>query len=135
MRVFNGKNHPVDSKDVAFSMAVSKDLKAAFEKGGVKLLDPVYEMEIVVPTDVMGDILGDVNSWRGHVLGMAPRGKNTVTKAVCPIAEIQHFAPDLRGITGGKYTFTMELVEYENVPGNLVKKIVADSSFRLEDDV
>ncbi len=134
IELVDGKYHPVDSKDVAFQLAGSKGLKAAFEKGGTVLLEPVMEMEIVVPTDVMGDVMGDITSRRGRVQGMEPRGKNTVIKAMCPLAEVQRYAPDLRGMTGGKGSFTMVLAGYEELPPNLVDKVVAASPFKKDDD-
>ena len=134
VELYDGKYHPVDSKDVAFQMAGSKGLKAAFEKGGTRLLEPIYEMEIAVPTDVMGDIMGDITSRRGRVMGMEPKGKNTVIKALCPLAEIQEYAPILRGMSGGKGTFTMQLSSYESVPNSLVDKVVSSSPFRRDDD-
>jgi elongation factor G len=134
VELFDGKYHPVDSKDVAFQMAGSKGLKAAFEKGGTRLLEPIYEMEIAVPTEVMGDIMGDITSRRGRVMGMDPKGKNTIIKALCPLAEIQEYAPLLRGMTGGKGTFTMKLASYESVPSHLVDKVVSASPFRRDDD-
>ena len=134
VELYDGKYHPVDSKDVAFQMAGSKGLKAAFEKGGTRLLEPIYEMEIAVPTEVMGDIMGDITSRRGRVMGMEPKGKSTVIKALCPLAEIQEYAPLLRGMSGGKGTFTMQLSSYESVPSNLVSKVVSASPFRRDDD-
>ncbi len=134
VELVDGKYHPVDSKDVAFQLAGSKGLKAAFEKGGTVLLEPMMEMEIVVPTDVMGDVMGDMTGRRGRVMGMEPRGKNTVIKAVAPLAEVQRYAPDLKGMSGGKGSFTMQQVGYEQVPRNLVDKIVAASPFRRDDD-
>lgn len=134
VELYDGKYHPVDSKDVAFQMAGSKGLKAAFEEGGTRLLEPIYEMEIAVPTEVMGDIMGDITSRRGRVMGMEPKGKNTVIKALCPLAEIQEYAPLLRGMSGGKGTFTMQLSSYESVPSNLVSKVVSASPFRRDDD-
>lgn len=134
VELIDGKYHPVDSKDVAFQMAGSKGLRAAFEKGGTVLLEPIMEMEIVVPTDVMGDVMGDMTGRRGRVMGMEPRGKNTVIKATVPLAEVQRYAPDLKGMTGGKGSFTMRLSGYEQVPGNLVDKIVSASPFLREDE-
>lgn len=134
VELVDGKYHPVDSKDMAFQMAGSKGLRAAFEKGGTVLLEPMMDMEIVVPTDVMGDVMGDVTSRRGRVMGMDPRGKNTVIRAVAPLSEVQRFAPDLKGMTGGKGSFTMQLSGYEQVPGNMIDKIVAASPFKRDDD-
>ena len=130
----DGKYHPVDSKDVAFQMAGSKGLKAAFEKGGTKLLEPVYKLSVIVPTDAMGDIMGDITSRRGRIQGMNPTGKKTTIEAIVPLAEIQRYAPDLRAMTGGQGTFTMEFEGYEDLPGNLYDKVVAASPFRKDDD-
>jgi elongation factor G len=132
--LYDGKYHPVDSKDVAYQMAGSKGLKAAMDKAGMKLLEPYYAMEIMVPSESMGDIMGDVTSRRGRVLGMEPKGKHTVIKAVCPLAEIQRYAPDLRSMTGGKGSFTMEFSGYEPVPHNLVDAIKAASPFTDDED-
>jgi len=134
IELVDGKYHPVDSKDVAFQLAGSKGLKTAFEKGGTVLLEPMMEMEIVVPTDSMGDIMGDITGRRGRVAGMEPKGKNTVIKAVAPLAEILRYAPDLKSMTGGKGSFTMELSGYEEVPPNLVSGIVANSPFKKDSD-
>jgi elongation factor G len=134
VELVDGKHHPVDSKDVAFQMAGSKGLRAAFAKGGSVLLEPIMEMEIVVPTEVMGDVLGDMNGRRGRVLGMDPAGKNTVIKTQCPMAEVQSYAPQLKGMTGGKGSFTMSLFGYENLPQHLVNKVVAASPFKKDDE-
>ncbi|MCK6503590.1 elongation factor G [Myxococcota bacterium] len=134
VEVIDGKYHPVDSKDVAFQMAGSKGLRAAFEQGGTVLLEPIMEMDIVVPTEVMGDVMGDMTGRRGRVMGMDPRGKNTVIKAVVPLAEVQRYAPDLKGMTGGKGSFTMKLQGYEQVPAQAVDKIVHASPFKREDE-
>jgi len=130
----DGKYHPVDSKDVAFQMAGSKGIRAALERSGVRLLEPMYKMEIVVPSDAMGDIMGDVTSRRGRVLGMDTRGRKTVIQAVAPLAEIRRYAPDLRSMTGGQGTFTMEFDSYEPLPNNMVDKVVSESPFRKSDD-
>lgn len=134
VELIDGKYHPVDSKDVAYQMAGSKGLRAAMEKAGMMLLEPYYAMEIVVPSESMGDIMGDVTSRRGRVLGMEPKGKRTVIKAVCPLAEIQRYAPDLRSMTGGQGSFTMEFSGYEPVPHNLVDSIRSASPFTDESD-
>ncbi len=132
--LYDGKYHPVDSKDVAYQMAGSKGLKAAMDKAGMTLLEPYYAMEILVPSESMGDIMGDVTSRRGRVLGMEPKGKRTVIKAVCPLAEIQRYAPDLRSMTGGQGSFTMEFSGYEPVPHNLVDAVRSASPFSDDDE-
>ena len=137
VELIDGKYHPVDSKEVAFQMAGRKAILACLAQGGVKLLEPVYKMDITIPTDSVGDIMGDINSRRGRVLGMDPEHKKTVIHAICPLAEIQRYAPDLRAMTSGQGIFTMEFEGYEDVPANLEAKIIKESPFggaKEEDD-
>ena len=134
VELVDGKYHPVDSKDVAFQLAGSKGLKAAFAKGGTVLLEPMMAMEIVVPNASMGDVMGDVTSRRGRVTGMGSRGRNTIIEAVAPLASVQRYAPELKGMTGGKGAFTMQLEGYEEVPKHLVAGIVSSSPFRKEEE-
>ena len=137
VELIDGKYHPVDSKEVAFQMAGKKAIRTCLEQGGVKLLEPVYKLDITIPSDSVGDIMGDITSRRGRVLGMGPEHKKTVIHAVCPLAEIQRYAPDLRSMTSGQGIFTMEFEGYEEVPGNLEAKIIKESPFggaKDEDD-
>ena len=113
-------------------MAGSKGIRTAFEKAGGVLLEPIYDMEIVTPTENMGDIMGDITSRRGRVLGMEPKGKNTVIRAQCPLVEVQRYAPDINSMTGGKGSFTMHLANYEPVPSHLVDKIIKASPFKSQ---
>jgi elongation factor G len=125
----DGKYHPVDSKDVAFQMAGSKGLRAAFQTAGTLLLEPVMDLEIVVPTETMGVVMGDITGRRGRVTGMDPRGRNTVVTAHVPLAEVRRYAPELRGLTGGKGSFSMKLGGYEEVPAHLIERVVKESPF------
>ena len=122
------------AKDVAFQMAGSKGQRAAFEQGGTQLLEPIMELEIVVPTESMGDVLGDITGRRGRVLGMDQRGRNTVIQAQAPLVEVQRYAPELKGMTGGKGSFTMALSSYEAVPAHMVDRIVHASPFKRDDE-
>jgi elongation factor G len=134
IELVDGKYHPVDSKDVAFQLAGSKGLKAAFEEGGTVLLEPVVDLQIIVPSEVMGDIMGDISGRRGRVTGMDPKGKKTVITATCPLSEVQRYAPDLKGMSAGKGSFTMNISGYEEVPRNLVSQVVSASPFKKDDD-
>lgn len=137
VELIDGKYHPVDSKEVAFQMAGKKAILSALSQGGVKLLEPVYKMEITIPSESVGDIMGDITSRRGRVLGMDPDHKKTIIHAVCPLAEIQRYAPDLRSMTSGQGIFTMAFEGYEDVPSNLEAKIIKESPFggaKDEDD-
>ena len=101
------------------------------------MLEPVYKMDITIPSASVGDIMGDITSRRGRVLGMDPDHKKTIIHAVCPLAEIQRYAPDLRSMTSGQGIFTMEFEGYEDVPSNLEAKIIKESPFggaKDEDD-
>lgn len=135
VELIDGKYHAVDSKDIAYQAAGSKGIRAALQEGGIKLLEPVYRMEIRVPNENMGDIMGDITARRGRVLGMEPDGKKwTTIRTVTPLAEIQRYAPDLRSMTGGQGTFTMEFEGYEDLPAHLEDKIVRESPFGGEEE-
>ncbi len=130
IKLIDGSFHPVDSSDLAFQMAGS----IAFKEGVVKckpvLLEPIVEMEIFVPDENMGDVIGDLNSRRGRVLGMEPyenkKGYQKI-KALVPQAEILEYAPSLRSITGGKGFFTYAFSTYEEVPQQIAEKIIEEA--------
>ncbi|MBK8014022.1 MAG: elongation factor G [Deltaproteobacteria bacterium] len=134
VRLFDGKYHPVDSKDVAFQMAGAKGLKSAIPKARPVLLEPIMQMEIVVPEENMGDVMGDVNTRRGRVLGSETQGKYTVVKAQMPLAEAQTFEASLRAITQGRGAFTMEHGHMEQVPPHAQEKIIKESGFVASDE-
>jgi elongation factor G len=127
--VQDGKYHPVDSKDIAFQQAGFKGLRAAMEKVGTKLLEPYYKLEVMVPSESSGAIMGDISTRRGHVGGMTNRNNMTVVNAVCPLAEIQSYVADLQSMTAGQGSFTMEFDSYREVPPHLIEKIKAASPF------
>ena len=122
-----GSFHSVDSSEMAFKIAGSM----AFKKGALEsdpvLLEPIMNMEVVAPDENMGDIIGDLNSRRGKVLGVEARDKSQVIKAQVPMAEVLQYAPDLSSMTGDRGLFTLELSHYEEVPPQISEKIVASS--------
>ncbi|NLE21618.1 MAG: elongation factor G [Actinobacteria bacterium] len=122
--LYDGKFHPVDSSDMAFQIAGSLGFKAAAEKAQPVLLEPIMSVEITVPEENVGDIIGDLNSRRGRVLGTTPRGHNNVVGAEVPLAEMLSYAPDLTSMTGGRGDYHMEFLRYEEVPAHLAAKIV-----------
>jgi elongation factor G len=126
VELYDGKYHPVDSKDIAFQIAGRQAIKQAVLDARPILLEPVYSVDIVVPSDQVGDVMGDMNSRRGRVLNMDTRGRNAVVQAHVPLAEMMNYAPDLRSMTGGKGYYTMEFHGYEQVPTHLQDKVVAD---------
>ena len=123
--LYDGSHHPVDSSEMAFKIAGSIGFKAAAEKAQPTLLEPIMNVEVTVPEESVGDIIGDLNSRRGRVLGMTPGGHSDVVAAEVPLAEMLSYAPDLRSITGGRGEYTMELARYEEVPSHLAQKVIA----------
>ncbi len=123
--VTDGKEHPVDSKAVAFEIAGREAFKLAVRDAGPVMLEPIVNLRIVVPESNMGDVLGDLNTRRARVQGMeSERGKSVVTAQV-PLAEVQRYTSDLRSMTGGRGVFTMEFSHYENVPPHIAEELIA----------
>ena len=120
----DGSYHSVDSSEMAFKMAGSIAFKKAAEQAKAVLLEPIMNVSILVPDEFTGDIMGDLNSRRGRVLGMDTEGEKQVINANVPMAEFLRYAPDLRSMTGGRGTFTMEFGHYDEVPGDLSQKII-----------
>lgn len=131
--LFDGKYHPVDSKEVAFKSAARLSYKAACAKANPVLTEPVYRVEVHVPDEYMGDIMGDMSRRRGRVIGTDPDGEGgTVVVAEAPLSELFRYATDLRSMTQARGSFKMELVRYEDVPANVAQKIIEQS--KREDD-
>lgn len=122
--VYDGSYHDVDSSDMAFKIAASMGFKKGMEQSQPTLLEPIMKVEVIVPEEFVGDIMGDMNSRRGKIIGVEAKGKNQVVKAVAPMAEMLRYAPDLRSMTGGRGTYTMEFSTYEEVPAHISQKVV-----------
>lgn len=122
--LYDGSYHPVDSSDIAFQIAGSLGFKKCLEQAGVVLLEPIMAMEITAPQDYVGDIISDLNSRRGRVLGTEMQSKYQKIKAHVPLAEVQRYSIDLRSITGGRGHFTMKHSHYEIVPAHLSQKVI-----------
>jgi len=127
VELVDGSYHDVDSSEMAFKIAGSMAFKKAVTDAKPTLLEPITTMEIVVPDDCMGDIIGDLNSRRGRVLGMDSEGKKQIVRANVPLAEILKYAPELRSMTAGRGMFTMKFSHYEEVPAQLQEKIIEAS--------
>lgn len=127
IRFYDGKSHEVDSSEMAFKIAASMCFKKAVQEATPILLEPIVSIEIRVPEDVMGDVIGDINGRRGKVLGMDTEGKHQIIKAEVPLAEVLRYSFDLTSITGGRGSFQMEHSHYEEVPAQLAEKIIAAS--------
>ena len=124
---YDGKMHPVDSKDIAFQIAGKGALKECFAVAKAVLLEPVYNLEVTVPEEYMGDVMGDVSTRRGKVTGMDTAGKYQIIKAQVPLSELYHYGTSLRSMTQGKGLFKQQLSHYDKVPGDIQAKVIAES--------
>ncbi|MEN8222883.1 MAG: elongation factor G [Acidobacteriota bacterium] len=125
--LYDGSYHDVDSSDMAFKIAASQAYKKGMKEAKPTILEPVMDVEVVTPEEFMGDINGNLSGRRGRIQGMETKGKNNVIKAQVPMVEMLDFEPNLTSITGGRGSYFMELSHYEEVPGQLQKKIIAEA--------
>ena len=125
--VFDGKHHPVDSKDIAFQTAGREVFKIAMQEARPVLLEPIYTMRVTVPDEFMGDVMGDLNNRRGRVLGMENRNNRAIINAEIPLAEILRYGTDLRSMTQGRGIYTIEFGRYEPVPSHLADQVISQS--------
>jgi elongation factor G len=123
----DGKTHPVDSKDIAFQVAGREAFKKAVADAGPTLLEPIMNVEVVVPEECYGDVLGDLNSRRGRVQGMDSASGNSIIKAQAPMAEMLSYSATLNSITGGRGEYHMEFSHYDEVPAHLREKVIHDA--------
>lgn len=128
----DGKFHAVDSSDMAFQIAGSIGLREAIQDAGVALLEPIMNLEVMVPDAYLGDIMGDLNSKRGRIQGTEAIGGRQLVKAAVPMTEVARYAIDLRSMTGGQGTFRSTFSHYEEVPSHLTDKIVAEAKAEKE---
>lgn len=127
IRFFDGKSHDVDSSEMAFKIAASMCFKKAVHEANPTLLEPIMKLEVTVPEENMGDVMGDLNGRRGRVLGMDSQGRYQVIKAQAPMAEVLKYALDLNAMTAGRGSFQMELSHYEEVPAQLAERVIAEA--------
>ena len=125
--VYDGKHHAVDSDEVSFKLASSHAFRDAFLKAKPILLEPIYQLEITVPEEFMGDVMGDLSSRRGRISGMDTSGHFQVIHAEAPLAEIDRYATSLRSMTQGKGFHAQRFDRYEDVPGDIMAKIIEDA--------
>jgi elongation factor G len=125
VELVEGSYHDVDSSEMAFKVAGSMAFKNAMQRSGPKLLEPVMSVEVVTPEDYLGDVMGDLNSRRGRVEGLEPRGNAQAVRAHVPLATMFGYATELRSMTQGRATFTMQFDRYEEVPQSIAGEIVS----------
>ena len=123
--LYDGSFHPVDSSEICFKIAGAQAFKKGIADGQPILLEPIMNLKVTVPGDLTGDIIGDLNTKRARVLGMNPEGDTNVIEATVPLAEIQRYAIDLKSMTQGRAIYTIEFDHYEEVPAQIIQKIVA----------
>ncbi len=124
--VYDGSHHPVDSSELAFKVAASMGFKKAMESAQPVLLEPIMMIEVTAPDDLVGAVIGDLNSRRGRILGMDAKGHNQIVKALVPLAEILKYAPVLTSMTAGKGSYVMELSGYEQMPRDVANKVIEE---------
>ena len=132
--VFDGSFHNVDSSEMAFKIAGSLAFKKAALAAKPVLLEPITEMEVVIPEENVGDIIGDLNGRRGRVLGVDALGKSQVVRCQVPLAEVLRYSSDLRSITSGRGQFTMRVSHYEEVPAAIAEKVISESKKEMGEE-
>ena len=132
--LYDGSYHPVDSSEMAFKIAGSVAFKNGSKQCKPTLLEPIMKMEIIVPEECMGDVMGDINGRRGRVLGMDSQRGMQIINALVPMAEVLKYAPSLTSMTGGRGTYAMEFDHYEEVPAQFQEKIIAEAKKAQEEE-
>lgn len=131
--VYDGKEHPVDSKDIAFQIAGREVFKKVMRQAGPAMLEPIYQVQVTVPEEYTGDIIGDLNTKRAQVQGMDQRAGKTIITALAPLAEMQRYATDLRSLTQGRGLFSMSFDHYEEVPSHIMEEIIEAHQQQADD--
>jgi elongation factor G len=132
--VFDGSFHNVDSSEMAFKIAGSLAFKKAALAAKPVLLEPISEMEVVIPEENVGDIIGDLNGRRGRVLGVDALGKSQIVRCQVPLAEVLRYSSDLRSITSGRGQFTMRTSHYEEIPAAIAEKVISESKKEMGEE-
>jgi elongation factor G len=123
--LYDGSYHEVDSSELAFKIAGSMAFKSGAEKAKPILLEPMMKLEVVVPDEFLGDVMGDITSRRGNIEGIESRGPNQVIRALAPLAEMFGYATDLRSMTQGRGSYSMEFAHYQEAPRSVTEGIVS----------
>ena len=127
VELYDGKEHPVDSKDIAFQIAGREALKEAVQQAAPVLLEPIVKLEVTVPSKYMGDITGDISSRRGRVSGIDSIGNLQIVRSEVPLAEVQQYSAFLQSVTGGEGSYALEFLRYEVLPQHLMQTVVASA--------
>jgi elongation factor G len=130
--LYDGSYHDVDSSDMAFQIAASMGLQKVFVEAHPILLEPIMNVEVTTPADHAGDVIGDLNSRRGRIVGMEPAGETALVRAVVPMSEMLTYEPSLRSMTGGRGGYSMEFSHYEEVPAFIADKVIKEAKAEKE---
>jgi elongation factor G len=122
--VYDGKMHPVDSNEISFMLAGRNAFSTAFKEAGPKILEPVYDVEVSVPADYLGDVMGDLQGRRAMIMGMSSEKSYEKLSARVPLKEMSSYSTSLSSITGGRASFTMKFASYELVPADVQDKLL-----------
>jgi elongation factor G len=128
VRLFDGSFHPVDSDSLSFETAAKFAFREASKKANPVVLEPIMKLEVITPEENMGDVIGDLNRRRGQMQGMTEKGGAQVVKALVPLSMMFGYVTDLRTITSGRATSTMEFNNYDIVPNNIATEIIAKAT-------
>ena len=131
--VYDGKMHPVDSNELSFMLAGRNAFSAAFREAGPKVLEPIYDVEVFVPSDKMGDVMSDLQGRRGMIVGMASENGYEKLTAKVPLKEMSSYSTALSSLTGGRASFVMKFASFELVPGDIQSKLVAELAVKEEE--
>lgn len=132
--VYDGKMHPVDSNELSFTLAGRQAFSEAFKLAGPKLLEPIYDVEVFVPSDRMGDVMSDLQGRRGMIIGMSSEAGYEKLQAKVPLKELSNYSTALSSLTGGRASFIMKFASYELVPGDVQNKLVAEFAAQQEEE-
>ena len=124
--VYDGKMHPVDSNELSFMLAGRNAFSQAFKEAGPKILEPIYDVEVFVPSDKMGDVISDLQGRRGLIVGMSSEAGYEKIQAKVPLKEMSNYSTALSSLTGGRASFIMKFASYELVPGDLQNKLIKE---------
>jgi elongation factor G len=132
--VYDGKMHPVDSNEISFKLAGRHAFIAAFKNAGPKIMEPIYDIAVRMPEDMMGAVMTDLQGRRAVIMGMDADGKYQIINAKVPLSEMDRYSTSLSALTSGRGTFTMKYAEYAQVPGDVQSKLLKEYEEKLKEE-
>ena len=132
--VYDGKMHPVDSNELSFMLAARHAFSDAFKQAGPKILEPIYDLEVYVPADYMGDVMSDLQGRRAMIMGMDSEAGYQKLQAKIPLKELSNYSIALSSLTGGRASFSTKFASYELVPNDIQQKLIAEHEAEQKDE-